>query len=1278
MTSSIFSQNNYIVKMWERTTGLPDTIDWSASCRDGSQNTYITGNTYEIGEKANIITTKYNASGDEVWQVEYNSSSNDNDYGIAIEVDGSGNVYVAAASFTSGTNYYDYRVIKYNSSGTEQWNVTYNGPGNFYDIPTNIMVDTYGNVYVTGGSTGSGTLFDYCTIKYNASGTQQWVSRYNYNDNDDFPGGLAINSQGKILVTGGSAQATDNWDFASIKYDPISGSQLDAKRNTASGLGVDRVFGLAIDGADNLYIAGRAAVSGQGYNMKVVKLDSLLNTTWSKTYDLATKDDEAHGVVVDYLNNVYITGYGTTADGAKNMITRKYSSSGALLWSKQEAANNGGELDAEATDMALEEYGDIYVTGKVNNGANTDFMTVIYNTSGDKLWTEVYDGAAHGDDTPYFVNADTDNQFYVGGKVWNGTNYTYKLIRYKKSTYILPPDDDPSKPASFTFFENKGQLINTNDDAIDYIKYYTNRHYPSLYLDDDTLHYVFSNIDTNTTTDDTLSRIAMTFYNSSTSKFIHHAESKEGEYLNYFLAHTGSQGVTNVHHYDRLYATEVYPYVDVMYYFDNGGLKYYLIIKPGYNPQANPIQLKYDGATTTILTGNKLKLETDIGELIQKSPDAYQISASGTLISLGWDATYTSVSGRTGFTLGTYDATKVLVLEISLDMLMGGGGCEPNVIWGTYYQGGEEEILSDVKINGNSFDYSAYVSGTTTTSATEFPSELNFINDLSGSRYDLFIQKFNLKEDDLSYDKYEARWGTYVGGSNNENLYLSSNCQLGIGVNGKLIYFTGITFSDDLPDIDDRPTDPDNLFDDDLNSTYDGCAGYLSSEGDLLWLSYIGGASGSTVITEIKTKDQGGFIVTGFSSGGTDFPLYDPTGSMPYSSSGKKGFIIEADVNHHLQMSTLFGSSIYDVINDVDINSDGDIIICGNTSGTTMPVTTGACDATFAGVVDIFIAKIHPDGTDRDLEWCTYYGGAGTDRARAMTIDEDNNIYVTGETYNYGITTAYKFPLIDAGEYFDDEFTETSAGEHKGFILRTDVDGNCDWATLFGGSSYTYCRDITSDGHNIYVVGNEEDAEGIFPLDPSDYIGVYYDDVEGINDATSFLSMFNKNTSLRWCTFLGDEAHNGAVATTINTEYADELYIVGFFSNSVDYSGYLPLCDPGGDAFYDESDIGSLNHGFINGFDVSMFEDIGTFTSELQTPASFEIYPNPSYHSININSANQFLYDINVYDIQGNLIHGSYNNNGVSIIDVSAFSEGVYLLKIESELGTNNYLFEKL
>ena len=129
--------------------------------------------------------------------------------------------YVTGASRSgslAGTE--DYATIKYNSTGVQLWVQRYNGPGNNSDYATALSVNDSGNVYVTGYSPGgSGTGNDYATLKYNSSGVEEWVQRYHGPGNSsDYARSIAVDASGNVYVTGESFGSGSNYDYATIKY----------------------------------------------------------------------------------------------------------------------------------------------------------------------------------------------------------------------------------------------------------------------------------------------------------------------------------------------------------------------------------------------------------------------------------------------------------------------------------------------------------------------------------------------------------------------------------------------------------------------------------------------------------------------------------------------------------------------------------------------------------------------------------------------------------------------------------------------------------------------------------------------------------------------------------------------------------------------------------------------------------------------------------------------------------------------------------------------------
>jgi uncharacterized delta-60 repeat protein len=341
---------------------------------DASGNIYVTGGSYGLGTSSDYATVKYNSPGVEQWVARYNGPGNYDDVATALAVDASGNIYVTGYSYGSGTSS-DYATVKYNSSGVEQWVARYNGPGNYDDVATALAVDASGNIYVTGGGCFSGTYYDYATVKYNSSGVWQWVARYNKHL-DDVATAIAIDESGNIYVTGGSYGLGTGDDYATVKYDS-SGEPWVARYN-GPGNDYDEAYALAVDGSGNVYVTGYSYGSGTSSDYATVKYNSSGVEQWVARYNGPGNGiDEAYAIAVDASDNIYVTGGSYFSVTNYDYATVKYNSSGVEQWV---ARYNGPGNDVDVSyALAVDASGNVYVTGlSPGSGTNNDYATVKY------------------------------------------------------------------------------------------------------------------------------------------------------------------------------------------------------------------------------------------------------------------------------------------------------------------------------------------------------------------------------------------------------------------------------------------------------------------------------------------------------------------------------------------------------------------------------------------------------------------------------------------------------------------------------------------------------------------------------------------------------------------------------------------------------------------------------------------------------------------------------------------------------------------------------------
>ncbi len=291
---------------------------------DLSGNIYVTG--YSLGYLSyfDYATIKYYPNGDTAWVRRYNGVANGNDFAYAVAVDMSGNVYVTGSSEGSGT-YTDYVTIKYDSNGDTVWVKGYNGPGNHEDIAYAIAVDSAENVYVTGASDGAGTYSDYATIKYYANGDTSWIRRYNGpGDSADEASDLTIDKAGNIYVTGGSTGSLTKQDYSTIKYLP-NGDTAWVRRYNGPGNGDDVALAMTLDNSGNLYVTGQSYGSGTYMDYATLKYYPDGDTAWVERYNGPMNYwDDAYAIAVDGSGKVYVTGESYGIGTGLDYATIKY------------------------------------------------------------------------------------------------------------------------------------------------------------------------------------------------------------------------------------------------------------------------------------------------------------------------------------------------------------------------------------------------------------------------------------------------------------------------------------------------------------------------------------------------------------------------------------------------------------------------------------------------------------------------------------------------------------------------------------------------------------------------------------------------------------------------------------------------------------------------------------------------------------------------------------------------------------------------------------------
>ncbi len=200
----------------------------------------------------------------------------------------------------------------------------------------------------------------------------------------------------------------------------------------------------------------------------------------------------------------------------------------------------------------------------------------------------------------------------------------------------------------------------------------------------------------------------------------------------------------------------------------------------------------------------------------------------------------------------------------------------------------------------------------------------------------------------------------------------------------------------------------------------------------------------------------------------------------------------------------------------------GNVILVGAFSGT---LAFGGMTLTSAGLSDIFVAKLSPDGTPI---WAKSFGDSKNQSARGVAVDAQGNVVFVGQftgTVNFGGTS-----FTSVGPNYDDAF-----------LVKLGPSGNHLWSKKFG--------DINSQVPHGVAVGPTGDIAMVGDFQTN----MTFDAIalNSTGDIDAFVAVFDTAGNAKWAKAFGDIAAQSAHAVAFDT--TGNVLLTGDTTGPVDF-----------------------------------------------------------------------------------------------------------------------------
>jgi uncharacterized delta-60 repeat protein len=262
-----------------------------------------------------------------------------------------------------------------------------------------------------------------------------WVRTFNSNGGcDDEAWTIVSDRSGNIYVAGETNGYGASEDFLTIKYSPDGIRQWSARYNGPAD-SIDYVTCLAVDSLCNIYVAGWSIGLNDDYDFAVVKYDSNGVQQMVIRYNgPANGNDGIADIAVDNLGDIYVTGPSWDNVSQNDYVTIKYDSVGNQLWLQR---YNGPEnQDDVPSALIIDNIGNAYVTGYGKDSVgDIGYLTIKYNVDGIQQWIARYNNGPYyyEDEASAMAIDNVCNVYVTGYSVGLSTDRDYATVKYNSN-----------------------------------------------------------------------------------------------------------------------------------------------------------------------------------------------------------------------------------------------------------------------------------------------------------------------------------------------------------------------------------------------------------------------------------------------------------------------------------------------------------------------------------------------------------------------------------------------------------------------------------------------------------------------------------------------------------------------------------------------------------------------------------------------------------------------------------------------------------------------------